>query len=163
MGESEKEPSDALNDAIDVLVKEILPENEKGRYVDIRVQIEKLSLVNIPFRIPDVVGYLHPDDPEQHSKTNNLINLLLASYILRYEGKGYQLNHSITHPIRKWLALQKQQPEYHKYLGQLNQVSMKLQEAYPSAQKWYQRMLPESFSGNNISIPPHHLRAGNTA
>jgi hypothetical protein len=146
MGESKKELHEALNDAIDIIIKDTLPQNERDgkRYSDIRIQIEKLSLVNINYRIPDVEEYLYPDDPERRAKTNNLMNLLLASYMIRYEGKGYQLNKSISHPIRKWLSLQKQQSDHQKYLAQLKQVSMKLQEAYPSAQKWYQQMLPET-------------------
>ncbi len=143
LGESDKALITALNDAIDIIIQDTLPENEREgkRYLETRSQIEKLSLVDIPFRIPDVEDYLYPNDPEQRAQANQLFNVLLASRILRYEGKGYQLNQSIVHPVRKWLAL-KQHSEYRNNLDQLKRVSQKLQEEYPSASTWYQRMVP---------------------
>ncbi len=149
MGESKKTLTDALNDAIDILITETLPENEREeiRYLNIRSQIEKLSLVSIPFRIPDVEEYLYPNNAERRAETNNLINILLASHILFYEGKGYQLNQSIAHPIRKWLALQRIGSTY---LKQLQDISIKLQNEYPSAKAWYQQMIPSG------QIMTHH-------
>ena len=84
-----------------------------------------------------------PNDPEQRTKTNNLINLLLRSHILRHEGKGYQLNQSIVHPVRKWMLL-RQPSEYQPNLKQLERVSRKFQEDYPAAKALYQRMLPQN-------------------
>lgn len=132
---------DALNKALDVLIKEVLPEGaqEEQRYNDIRIQIEKLSLVSIPFRIPDVEEYLYPAARTPRANTSALVNLLLSSYLLRFEGKGYQLNQSIAAPMRKWLARQKATKNY---LRTLTEVSQKLQKEYPNAAKWYQRMLP---------------------
>lgn len=143
LGNSKEELLNGLNDAIDIFIKETLPEGERGdeNYNKLRIQIEKLSLVDIPFRIPDVEDYLYPNDLEQRAKTNNLVNLLLVSHLLHYEGKGYQLSRSIIHPIRKWLLL-KQQSDYQSNLIQLRRVSRKLQEDYPSASIWYQRMIP---------------------
>ncbi|MCL4531324.1 MAG: ATP-binding protein [Chloroflexi bacterium] len=143
LGESDKALTDALNDAINIIIQDTLPENEREgkRYLETRSQIEKLSLVDIPFRIPDVEDYLYPNDPKQRAQANQLFNVLLASRILRYEGKGYQLNQSIVHPVRKWLAL-KQHPEFRNNLDQLKRVSQRLQEEYPSASNWYQRMVP---------------------
>lgn len=145
MGKSKRELPDALNEAIDIIIKDTLPEAERKdeRYTEARLQIEKLSLVGIPFRIPDVEDYLYPNDPEQRTKTNNLINLLLRSHILRHEGKGYQLNQSIVHPVRKWMLL-RQPSEYQPNLKQLERVSRKLQEDYPAAKALYQRMLPQN-------------------
>jgi hypothetical protein len=165
MGESKKELPEALNDAIDIIIKDTLPESEKEekRYSEIRAQIEKLSLVSIPYRIPDIEEYLYPNDPDGRAKTNQLISILLASYILRYEGKGYQLSRSITHPIQSWLMMSKQQTEYYQYLTLLNQVSNKLQKEYPSARQWYQRMLPEGISSNSASIQGHNFQASNIA
>jgi hypothetical protein len=143
MAESEKKSlTDALDEAIDIIIKDALPkaEREEKKYSQTRLHIEKLALVDIPFRIPDVEAYLFPDDPERRAKTNELVALLLASGLLRYEGKGYQLNPSVTHPIRKWLARKEQ---YSNYFVQLTKVSEDLQEAYPSAKAWYQRMLPK--------------------
>jgi hypothetical protein len=164
IGGSEKEPADALNEAIDIIIKETLPKTlpegkvlDENKYIDIRSQIEKLSLVQIPYRITDVEEYLFPGDPEQRKKTNQLINILLASYIIRYEGKGYQLNKSITYPIRKWLGAKKQISMYQKYIADLGNASKKLQAAYPSAQEWYQRMLPEPAS-HDISVASNALR-----
>lgn len=143
MGESVKEPLVALSDAIDIIITDTLPENNliDGRYDELRIQIEKLSMVNIPFRIPEIEEYLFPNDPERRAETNNLINLLLASHILRYEGKGYRLNPSIVHPIRNWLALQGQGSAY---LRELQEISAKLQNEYPSAKAWYQQMIPSN-------------------
>lgn len=145
MGKTSRSLPDALNDAIHVLITETLPENEREekRYLETRSQLEKLSLVGIPFRIPDVEEYLYPNDPEKRAKTNNLVNLLLASHILRYEGKGYQLNESIVYPLKKWLMI-RQPSEYQPNLNQLKRVSKKLQEEYPSASKWYQQMIPSN-------------------
>lgn len=143
IGKSDKALPEALNEGIHVLITETLPENEREekRYLETRTQIEKLSLVNIPFRIPDVEDYLYPNDPERRAKTNNLVSVLLASHILRYEGKGYQLSKSIVRPIRKWLALQGRGSAY---LRQLQDISMKLQNEYPSAKAWYQKMIPSN-------------------
>lgn len=143
MGESGQELLVALSDAIDIIIKDTLPENNliDGRYDELRSQIEKLSLVNIPFRIPDIEEYLYPNASERRAETNNLINLLLTSHILRYEGKGYQLNPSIVHPVRNWLALQGRGSAY---LRQLQEISTKLQNEYPSAKAWYQQMIPSN-------------------
>jgi hypothetical protein len=164
MGESPTEPIDSLNQAIDIIIKDTLPreEREEAKYAEARSQIEKLSLVGIPFRIPDVEDYLYPDDHEQRLKTYKLVNLLLASHILRYEGQGYRLSQSLIHPIRSWL-MRKQQPEYERNLMQLSRVSMRLQENYPSAKTWYQRMLPEGLISNNRVIPPNPVTTHNRA
>ncbi len=148
MAESEKESlTDALDEAIDIIIKDTLPEPERKeeKYSQIRPLIEKLSLVDIPFRIPDVEAYLFPDpkDANRRAKTNDLVALLLASGLLRYEGKGYQLNSSVVNPIRKWLA---RKGQYAEYFDQLTKASRKLQEDYPSAKAWYQRMLPTESS-----------------
>lgn len=144
MAESEKESlPDALDEAIDIIIKDTLPEpeREEKKYLPTRALIEKLALVDIPFRIPDVEAYLFPDpqDTEKRAKTNELVKVLLASNLLRYENKGYQLNPSVVHPIRKWLA---QKGQYGNYLVQLTKVSEELQKSYPSAKTWYQRMIP---------------------
>ncbi|NWG34448.1 MAG: hypothetical protein HXY42_08410 [Chloroflexi bacterium] len=157
MAESEKKSlTDALDEAIDIMIKDTLPEpeREEKKYSQTRSQIEKLSLVDIPFRIPDVEAYLFPDDPERRAKTNELVALLLASGLLRYEGKGYQLNPSVTHPIRKWLARKEQ---YSNYFVQLTKVSEDLQEAYPSAKAWYQRMLPKEGSPSDHTLYSSNL------
>lgn len=144
--EGKRTLSTALNDAIDVMIQDTLPEGDQKdekRYLETRSQIEKLALVDIPFRIPDVEAYLYPDDAEGRAKTNSLVSLLLTSHIARYEGKGYQLNQSIVHPLRKWLALQGRDVEYR---NRLQEVSLKLQEEYPAAKAWYQRMLPKEIT-----------------
>jgi DNA polymerase III delta prime subunit len=139
MAESDKQLTEALDDAINIIIQETLPESERENLENIRPFIEKLALVNIPFRIPDVDEYLYGTNAERRIKTNKLLNLLLESYLLRYEGKGYQLNQSVIHPIRKWLALK---GEDSAYLEQLQSISARLQEEYPSAKTWYQKMLP---------------------
>jgi hypothetical protein len=148
-----------LDEAIDIIIKDTLPEpeREEKKYSETRAQIEKLSLVDIPFRIPDIEEYLHPDDTERRAKMNNLIALLLASGLLRYEGKGYQLNQSVVHPIRKWLAGKGQ---YAEYLDQLTKASRKLQDDYPSAKAWYQRMLPTESSPSNHTFFSSNLGKG---
>ncbi|MBV6394119.1 MAG: hypothetical protein KPEEDBHJ_03367 [Anaerolineales bacterium] len=148
MSESNKPLSAALDEAINIIIEETLPEREQKNLESIRPFIEKLSLVDIPFRIPDVDEYLYGDDREHRAKTNNLINLLLESYLLRFEGKGYQLSQSVVHPIRKWLALKGRDSEY---MEQLQQISAKLQDKYPSAKTWYQQMLPaKTLLPNNV-------------
>jgi hypothetical protein len=141
LAESKKDLAAALNDAIDILLGDTLPESiqkdEKG-YMEIRSQIEKLSLVGIPFRVADVEAYLYPTDPEARAKTSGLINLLLASHLARYERQGYRLNPSVVHPIRKWLALQRREAGYRERLWK---VSLQLQEKYPVAKEWYRGML----------------------
>lgn len=157
MAESNKQLSAALDEAINIIIEETLPERERGNLENIRPFIERLALVGIPFRIPDVDEYLYGDDRESRAKTNNLINLLLESYLLRYEGKGYQLGQSVVHPIRKWLALKGRDTEYMK---QLQQISMKLQEEYPTARTWYQQMLPAKTSlPKNIFNPLNASKA----
>jgi hypothetical protein len=143
--EPEKSLTDALDTAIDIIIKDTLPkpEQEDRKYAEIRSQLEKLALVNIPFRIPDIEEYLYGDDKERRAKTNQLIALLLESGLLRYEGKGYQLNESVKHPIRKWLE---HTGQYSDFRNQLSDISKKLQEEYPSAKAWYQRMLPQETS-----------------
>lgn len=143
MAESNKQLSAALDEAINIIIEETLPEGGRGNLENIRPFIERLALVSIPFRIPDVDEYLYGDDPNRRAKTNQLVNLLLESYLLRYEGKGYQLNQSVVHPIRKWLALKGRGFEY---MEQLQQISVKLQEEYPTARAWYQQMLPSKTS-----------------
>lgn len=140
LAESEKPLDAALDDAINIIIQDTLPENEQENLDTIRPLIEKLALVNIPFRIPDVEEYLYGDDPERRTKTNDLIALLLTSHLLRYEGKGYQLNQSVVKPIRKWLASKRQGTEYRE---QLQKISTKLQDEYPSAKAWYQQMLSQ--------------------
>ena len=157
MAESKKESlADALDKAIDIMIKDTLPEPEQERekYSQTRSQIEKLSLVDIPFRIADVEAYLYPGDPERRAKTNELVALLLASGLLRYEGKGYQLNPSVTHPTRKLLA---RKGQYGDYLNQLAKASRKLQEDYPSAKAWYQRMLPAEGTSSNHTFLSSNL------
>lgn len=157
MAESEKKSlTDALDKAIDIMIKDTLPEPEQEgeKYSQTRSQIEKLSLVDIPFRIADVEAYLYPDDPERRAKTNELVALLLASGLLRYEGKGYQLNPSVTHPTRKLLA---RKGQYGDYLNQLAKASRKLQEDYPSAKAWYQRMLPAEGTSSNHTFLSSNL------
>lgn len=143
--EPEKSLTDALDKAIDIIIGDTLPKPEQPdtKYAEIRSEIEKLALVNIPFRIPDVEEYLYGDDKERRAKTNQLIALLLESGLLRYEGKGYQLNKSVEHPIRKWLE---HIGQYSDFRNQLSDISKKLQEEYPSAKAWYQRMLPQETS-----------------
>lgn len=143
MAESDKPLLSAFDEAINIIIEETLPERERGNLENIRPFIEKLALVGIPFRIPDVEEYLYGDDRERRTKANHLINLLLESCLLRYEGKGYQLGQSVVHPIRKWLALKGRDVEYMK---QLQQISVKLQEEYPTARAWYQQMLPAKTS-----------------
>ncbi len=157
MAESEQKVlADALDEAIDIIIKDTLPETEREekKYLQTRALIEKLALVNIPFRIPDVEAYLFPDDPERRAKTNELVNVLLASGLLRYEGKGYQLNPSVVHPLRKWLASKGQ---YGNYLIQLTKVSQDLQETYPSAKTWYQRMIPAQSSPSDHTLYSSNL------
>lgn len=154
LAESEKPLPAALDDAINIIIQDALPENEQKNFDTIRPLIEKLALVDIPFRVPDVEEYLYGDNPERRAKTNNLIALLLASHLLRYEGKGYQLNQSVVKPIRKWLASKRQGAEYR---GQLQKISEKLQDEYPSAKAWYQRMLPQE-----TSLPGNIFSAYNT-
>ena len=151
MAESNKQLLTALDEAINIIIGETLPEREQKNLENIRPFIEQLALVDIPFRIPDVDEYLYGDDREPRAKTNHLINLLLESYLLRYEGKGYQLSQSIVHPIRKWLALKGRDSEY---MEQLQQISAKLQEEYPSARAWYQKMLPAKTSLPNTVFHP---------
>lgn len=143
LAESNKRLPSALDDAIDIIIRDTLPEREQENLESIRPSIEKLALVDIPFRIPDVDEYLYGGDRERRAKTNNLINLLLESYLLRYEGKGYQLNQSVIYPIRQWLVLKGRGAEY---MEQLQQISVKLQEEYPTARAWYQQMLPTKTS-----------------
>lgn len=157
MAESEKESlADALDEAIDIMVKDTLPEpeREEKKYSQTRSQIEKLSLVDIPFRIADVEAYLYPGAPERRAKTNDLVALLLTSGLLRYEGKGYQLNPSVTHPTRKLLA---RKGQYGDYLNQLAKASRKLQEDYPSAKAWYQLMLPKEGSPSDHTFLSSNL------
>jgi len=134
--------SRSLNQAIDVLLDQALSEEAKSQYADIRHHVEKMSLLDIPFRIAEIEDYLFPGDPEKTGKTDKLIRLLLQSFILRYEGKGYRLNSSIVYPIRKWLEMSEQQSDLRKYVSALEQVSQQLQERYPKAATWYSRMLP---------------------
>lgn len=154
LAESDKPLPDALDDAITIIIEDTLPESERENLDSIRPLVEKLALVDIPFRIPDVDEYLYGSDPERRAKTNNLINLLLESYLLRYEGKGYRLNQSVIYPIRKWLAWKKQDSEYRE---QLQDISAKLQAEYPSAKAWYQRMLP-----GKTSLPKMNFNVLNT-
>ncbi|MCC6278237.1 MAG: hypothetical protein IT289_10015, partial [Oligoflexia bacterium] len=154
MAESKKQLPEALDDAINIIIEETLPESERGNMENIRPLIEKLALVDIPFRIPDIDEYLYGKDPERRAKANHLIKLLLESYLLRYERKGYQLNRSVIHPIRKWLALKGQGSEYIRHL---QEISEKLQEEYPSAKDWYQRMIPA-----DTSLPKHIFNLFNT-
>jgi DNA polymerase III delta prime subunit len=146
MAASEKKSlADALDEAIDIIIKDTLPapEREEEKYSQTRPLIERLALVDIPFRITDVEEYLFPEDPEGRAKTNTLVTLLLASGLLRYKGKGYQLNQSVVYPIRKWLA---RKGQYDNYLVQLTKASEDLQKSYPSSKAWYQRMLPKEKS-----------------
>lgn len=149
MAESRKQLPEALDEAINIIIEETLPESERGNMEDIRPLIEKLALVDIPFRIPDIDEYLYGKDSERQAKTNHLIKILLESYLLRYEGKGYQLNRSVIHPIRKWLALKGRGSSY---MEQLKKISTKLQEEYPSAKAWYQGMLPAETSLPKINF-----------
>ncbi len=138
MAESDKPLLTALDEAINIIIEDTLPETEQGNLEGIRSGIEKLTLVDIPFRIPDVDEYLYGKDPNRRADTNKLINTLLESRLLRYEGKGYQLNQSVIHPIRKWLRSNEQGNLFRE---QLRQISVKLQEEYPTAKAWYQQML----------------------
>lgn len=154
MAETKKTLPAALDDAINIIIQDALPEDKRKDLERLRPSIEKLALVDIPFRILDVDEYLYgSQDAERRSKTNELINLLLESYLLRYEGKGYQLNRSLVYPIRQWLALKGKGSEY---MEQLKRTSEKLQEEYPSATAWYQRMLP-----SEPSLPRHVFNSVN--
>lgn len=154
LAESKKPLDAALDDAINIIIQDTLPENEQENLDTIRPLIEKLALMGIPFRIPDIEEYLYGDDEERRKKTNDLIALLLASHLLRYEGKGYQLNQSVVKPIRNWLVSKRQGAEYRE---QLKKISEKLQDEYPSAKTWYQKMLPQE-----TSLPGNMFNAYNT-
>lgn len=158
LAESTKPLPEALSEAIDIMLQDTLPESEREekRYLETRSEIEKLALVGIPFRIPDVETYLYPDYSNRRAKTNEFVALLLESGLLRYEGKGYQLNQSIVHPIRKWLAGKKQGLAY---IEQLRKISQTAQKEYPTAKAWYQQM-PAELSSPKKTF--NELNAGKT-
>lgn len=140
--EKEKPLHDALSEAIDTVIEDTLPAevNEEEKY-QIRSQLEKLTLVGIPFRNIDVEEYLYGNDPERRRKTDRLLNLLKASHLMVYEGKGNHLNQSVVKPTRKWLKAQKKTA---KYLEQLREASLKLQNDYPTVKDWYEQMIPHN-------------------
>ncbi len=144
LAESKKPLLDALSEAIDIMIEDALPpgisDEEKH---EIRSQVEKLALVDIPFRSIDVEEYLYGNDPERRRKTDRVFNILKASHLMVYEGKGHHLNQSLVDPIRKWLKLQGRAD---KYLEQLRAVSLRLQKEYPTVKGWYERMLPHNFT-----------------
>lgn len=160
MGSSDKSLELALYDALEILIKDALPENAQGgqEFDDIRTQIEKLALVQIPFRIPDVENYLYELDPG--GNTNKLVNTLLKSHILRHEGKGYLLNQSIARPYRKWLSLAEQNRERAGLMAKLAETSERLQAQYPAARSWYQQMVPaEGPTGGSESNSSNPFKA----
>jgi nucleoside-triphosphatase THEP1 len=141
LAESEKPLLDALSEAIDIMVWDALPSEAKDEkiYSEIRSQLEKLALIDIPFRTVDVESYLYGEDLERRRKTNRLLDLLKASHLMVYEGKGNHLNQSIVYPMRKWL---KAQGRVNVYLTQLQAASLRLQEEYPTVKGWYEKMIP---------------------
>jgi len=141
MGTSNKDLPEALSDAIDMMLADAMP-SEKD-WETIRAQVEKLSLVNITFRISDVEDYIFPNEKDRHIKTVQVIEKLNDANLMRYEGKGYQLNKSLLFPLRNYILEKQNSEEYQSYIRDLEEVSQHLQTEYPAAKSWYQRMVPE--------------------
>jgi len=144
---SDKSLQAALSDAIDIIIQDALPEEEKKdqkQYLELRTKIEKLSLVGIDFREADIQDYLYPyleeGQSDKRDKTRKLFNILLQSNLLRYEAKGYQLNRSISRPIKILLKEDPTTSKYDEYFRELEAVSKRLQEDFPSAREWYRGM-----------------------
>ena len=78
LGETEQVSLYALSGAIDVLIKESLPDASISRkYAEIREAMQRLSLLETTFRDLDVTYYLFGDDGEGRSKTSALFRSLL--------------------------------------------------------------------------------------
>lgn len=112
LGKSHELSRDALNRAIDVLIKDSLPDElEILDYKEIRRGIEKLSLFKgKACRELEIAGYLYPDTPapENRKKTRQLVNVLLENALLQWDERlsGLVINQTIAHAMQKWLELE---------------------------------------------------------
>ncbi len=147
LGKSDAVNRDALGRAIDVLIRDSLPEKIEGLdYGEIRTGIEKLALFNgSAYRELEIAGYLYPDvsAPESRIKTKKLVNVLLESALLQWDEHlgGLVLNKTIAHTLQKWLEVEEGQQTFHEYHKDWEQTAKNLAAQYAmEPQKLFARM-----------------------
>lgn len=139
LGQDKRAPSKSLNEAIEVLVRETLP--SQVDYQHTRQMIEKLVLIQVPFRPLEIEDYLYPSDEDKKLKTKVILDILLKSNVMRYEQGGYKLNDSIRIPILEYLKLfTKTQKTRTQYANQLKQAYVSLANAYSDAREYYEEL-----------------------
>ncbi|MEJ5223062.1 MAG: AAA family ATPase [Anaerolineales bacterium] len=136
LGKSDAVNRDALGRAIDVLIRDSLPEKIEGlQYEEIRRGIEKLALFNdSAYRELEIAGYLYPDvsAPESRTKTKKLVNVLLESALLQWDEDqgGLVLNKTIAHTLQKWFEVEEGQQTFQEYSEVWEQTAKNLAAKY---------------------------------
>jgi hypothetical protein len=151
LGQAQGTPQDELDGAIDILLSEtLLTETFVADFSveerkQIRLYVEKLSLVTLPFRKLEVENYIFDENPsgERPAKMTTLIETLLRSHIMCYENGGYQLNESIAKPIRRYLTLPRQEQKLKYYKTLLDKNYHQLAEKYQAASSRYNNLISE--------------------
>lgn len=144
LGQQMGSPENALDQAIKIILSETLVSGDE--YQAERHQIEKLALLAIPFRVPEIEDYLYGDTTEEKRLyATNLIKKLLDRRILKYENGGYQLNLSIAYPIRQWFGLDANLQKRQDLLGKMKNALESLKSKYPEATQRYQKMAYNDF------------------
>lgn len=127
---------DAFNKAIDVLIKDSLPDELEGLdYTEIRRGIEKLSLFkNGACRELEIARYLYPgiSVPENRRKTRQIVNVLLENALLQWDERlgGLILNKTIAHNLQKWLELEDDHKTRSTYRKEWEQTVEQLAKQY---------------------------------
>jgi len=109
LGQSPELSLQSLNQSIDTLINETIGQKSvEISLEEAREALQKLSLIERPFRVTDVDEYLFPSDEQKRFKADKLIKTLLQNHLLIWTEtqagtKGYTLAQSLAHPIKKWL------------------------------------------------------------
>jgi len=140
LGQAQEVNLDALNTAIDILIRGGLRPIYKDKLETLRAPIEKIALLQ-PFREIEVETYLFEADKDKdknnRSATKDFVYQLIDSNLLAWDDassrRGLKLNETVAHPIRQWLF--EEQRKYHTYKQEWGSAVSELVKAYPSVKQ----------------------------
>lgn len=135
----------ALDQAIDQLLAVV---TDKERRAAIRDYVERLSVLQTPFRDAEVINLLSPDPKQliQLDKVREIRNILMTHNLMEWDRKhgGFVINPSLLIPTRAYLR-NSQTERWEKYTEQAFQNYLFLaekfrQEKQVAAQEYYETM-----------------------
>lgn len=154
LGAADQEPEDYLDDAINILIQETLPdEQDSDEYKETRKKLEKLAVIPTVFRPMEVENYLFEDEEPNRRKarTSAFVNTLLGRHIMKYKDGGYSINQSISEPLNEYLSLKPNQKVRKNYRTLLADNYQELAERFSDdheedAKNYYEGLKTSLFS-----------------